>query len=350
MTVDLGDLRALPKVELHRHLEGAIRLETVFELSRAAGVRLPAESPKALAPFALVTRPVENLEAALAAFTIAQNAVRTFDSVRRITYEAIQDLAAESIPMAELRFSPQFLCEPGELDWDGAMEAIVDARREAEADGVDVAVGFIAIFSRNYGIESCQQTVAFALRQREHLVGFDIAGPEVGFPPAMYSEAIAPLRDSGLGLTVHYGEAGPPAHVREAIEVLEPARLGHGLSVAWDPDVTRLAVERGVTLEMCPTSNWLTKGVAAVAEHPARRLLLEGVAVTLNTDDPGLMGIDLTHEFEAARDAIGFTEDDFRQVTATALAASFLPEELKADVRDRHLAWVTDPGIPSRFP
>lgn len=334
------DLRALAKVDLHRHLEGAIRLQTVFELSREAGVPLPADTVEDLARYALVRTPVESLEEALGAFAITQHAVRTYDAVRRITVEAIEDLAAEHVRLAELRFSPHFLCEPGGLHWDGAMEAIVEGREQAIAGGHEVAVGFIAIFSRDYGMESAERTVAFALRHRERLVGFDIAGPELGFPPGMYAEAIAPLRDSGLGLTVHYGESGPPSYPREAVEVLGPTRLGHGLSVAWDAGVTSLVRDRGVTLEMCPTSNWLTKGVASVAEHPAGRLLREGLLVTVNTDDPGLMGIDLTNEFRVARDDLGFTGAELALATENAIAASFLPADVKAGVRARHFRWL----------
>ncbi len=220
------------------------------------------------------------------------------------------------------------------------MEAIVGGGDQALAAGHDVAVGLIAIFSRDYGMESAERTVAFALRHRERLVGFDIAGPELGFPPAMYADALAPLRDSGLGLTVHFGESGPPAYPREAVEVLGPSRLGHGLSVAWDREVTALVRDRAVTLEMCPTSNWLTKGVPSVAEHPAGRLLRGGVSVTLNTDDPGLMGIDLTHEFRVARDSLGFTDAELALATETAIAGSFLPPELEAAARARHFGWL----------
>jgi len=303
-------------------------------------VPLPADTVEDLARYALVQSPAENLEEALRAFAITQHAVRTYDAVRRITVEAIEDLAAEHVRLAELRFSPHFLCEPGALHWDGAMEAIVEGREQAAAAGHDVTVGFIAIFSRNYGMESAESTVAFALRHRERLVGFDIAGPELGYPPATYADAIAPLRESGLGLTVHYGESGPPSYPREAVEVLGPTRLGHGLSVAWDADVTALVRDRGVTLEMCPTSNWLTKGVGSVAKHPAGRLLREGLSVTLNTDDPGMMGIDLTNEFRVARDELGFTDAELALATENAIAASFLPADVKAGVRARHFGWL----------
>jgi adenosine deaminase len=335
------DLRATPKVELHRHLEGSLRLSTISELSNAAGLPLPAETTEGLAPFALATAPVAGLDEALTKFEIAQNAVRTYEAVRRITREAVEDLDADGVRLAELRFSPEFLCSPGGLDWDEAMAAVQAGLGDAR--GLDVAVGLIVIFSRNYGMDSGRRTVDFTLRHRDEVVGFDIAGPELDFPPRMYRELVQPIKEAGLGLTTHYGESGPPSYPKEAIELLAPTRLGHGLSVAWDDDVADLVVERGVTLEMCPTSNWLTQGVESVDRHPILRLLQRGVRVTLNSDDPGLFGIDLTHEWEVARDQLGFTGDDFRAVTANALRASFLPDEAKSDVLARHFAWADQP-------
>jgi adenosine deaminase len=341
------DLRATSKVDLHRHLEGAIRLGSVFELSKEAGVPLPADSPEELAGHILIREPVSSLEEALQAFALTQNSVQTYEAVRRIARESVEDLDEEGVRLAELRFSPEFMCAAGGLDWDPALEAVREGVQEAIAARHDVAVGLIAIFSRDYGMDSARRTVDFALRNREQLVGFDIAGSELGYPPSLYAEVIAPIRGSGLGLTTHYGESGPPEYPKEAVKVLEPSRLGHGLSVAWDPDVTALIIERGVTLEMCPTSNWLTRGVASVEEHPIGRLLHEGVKVTLNTDDPGIMGIDLVHEWEVARDRIGFTEEDFRAVTGNALEASFLPERVKSEVRAKHFGWL-DPLNASR--
>src|SRR6266545_4207761 len=290
------DLRSLPKVELHRHLEGAIRLQTIIDLYREAGQPLGARTPEELAPEAQVLRPMSSL--------------------------------------AEVRFSPEFLCKPFELDWDRALEAIragVD-----KAGDRDVAVGLIAIVSRSYGIESAERTVEFALRNREHLVGFDLADDELHHPAATFAGVLAPLREAGIPLTAHYGESGGPDYPREAVQALGVSRLGHGVSVAWDPVVTELVIDRGVALEMCPTSNQRTNAVPSLKDHPARRLLQEGARVTINTDDPGLFGIDLTHELSVAEEVLGFDDSELKRVTANALEASFLPEAVKADVRERH--------------
>jgi adenosine deaminase len=200
----------------------------------------------------------------------------------------------------------------------------------------DVTVGLIAIVSRNYGMASAERTVAFALRHREDLVGFDLADEERSYPPSMFVDVLAPLADAELPLTAHYGESTGPQFPREAIEALGVRRLGHGVSVADDPAVTALARDRGIALEMCPTSNHRTQAVDRLAEHPARRLLDQGVRVTINSDDPGLFGIDLTHELEVCRDDLGFTDDDLRAVTENAIDASFVDEAAKSLVRERH--------------
>lgn len=333
------DLRALPKVDLHRHLEGAVRLSTIIDLAREAGVALPADTPEGLAPHAQILQPVGSLSEALERFAIAQSSFRSYEAVRRIAFEALEDLAADNVRLAELRFSPDFMCRPGGLDWDAAMDAVLEGLEGAKGAGHDVRVGLIVIASRDYGISSAERTAAFALRHRERIVGFDLAGPELGFPPAMFAEALRPIRDAGIHLTTHYGESGPPEYPRQAMEVLGAERLGHGVSVADDPAVTDLAIERGVTLEMCPTSNRLTHAVPSVEEHPALGLLRRGARVTLNTDDPGLFGIDLTHELQVAQAAIGFTDEDLGRVTRNALEATFLPAALKDAVRTEHFGW-----------
>ena len=211
---------------------------------------------------------------------------------------------------------------------------------ERGARAFDVAVGLIAIASRNYGMDSAERTAAFALRHRDHLVAFDLAGDERAYPPSLYADVVAGLAGSGLRLTTHYGESGGPAFPREAVEVLGSERLGHGVSVADDPEVTALVRDRGVTLEMCPTSNLRTHAVTDLADHPARRLLDQDVSVTINTDNPGLFAIDLTGELETCVEHLGFSDDDLRRVTANAIEASFLDDSTKADVRRRHFGWV----------
>lgn len=333
------DLHAVSKVELHRHLEGALRLQTILDLYREAGAPLPETSPEELAPRAQVLEPMGSLEEVLDVLELVQGSFTSYEAVERISYEAVEDLALDNVRLAELRFSPEFLCQKGNLDWDEAMEAIAHGV-ERGAREHDVAVGLISIFSRDFGVESGTRTVGFTLRHAERLVGFDIAGDERAYPPNLYRELIRPIHAAGIHVTTHYGESGPAEYARDAILELGSERLAHGVSVAWDPEVTALARDRAIPLDMCPTSNRLTHAVDSLAEHPALRLLREGLRITLNTDDPGLFGIDLTHELVVARDELGFGEDDLRLATRHALEASFLPDDVKADVRRRHFGWL----------
>jgi adenosine deaminase len=338
------DLRAVSKVDLHRHLEGSLRLQTMIDLYREAGDPLPETTPEELAPRAQVRAPMTNLAEVLRVLELVQGSFRSYAAVERVSREAVEDLATDNVRLAELRFSPEFFFGPGELDWDRAMASLVDGVTRA-AERHDVAVGLIAIFSRDYGLASAERTVDFALRHRADLVGFDIAGDEPPYPPSLYRQVVAPLHDAGIPLTAHYGENGPPDFARDAIVELGARRLAHGVSVADDPGVTALARDRAIVLDMCPTSNLLTGAVPSLDAHPALRLLRSGLRVTINTDDPGLFGIDLTHELERARRELGFTDADLALATRHALDGSFLPTSEKDRVRSRHFGWV-EAGAP----
>jgi len=333
------DLKAAPKVDLHRHLEGAIRLTTLLDLYREHGAPLPEASEAELAPHAQVLEPMASLEDVLSRFTVAQGAFFDEAACERIAFEAVEDLAADNVRLAELRFSPGFLCEPHGLDWDAAMASIARGTERASTD-FDVTVGLIAIASRNYGLESAERTAEFAWRHRDTLVAFDLAGDEKAYPPSLYADVVAGLAGSGLHLTTHYGESGGAEFPREAVEALNTERLGHGVSVAEDPSVVALVRERNVTLEMCPTSNRRTGAVDDVDDHPARRLLDQDVPVTINTDNPGLFAVDLTHELEVCVERLGFSDDDLKRVTSNAIDASFVDDDAKAAVRQRHFGWV----------
>jgi adenosine deaminase len=333
------DLKAASKVDLHRHLEGAIRLGTLLDLYREHGQPLAETTEAELAPVAQVLEPMSSLEDVLARFRVAQGAF--FDEVacERIAFETVEDLASDNVRLAELRFSPEFLCGPHGLDWDAAMAAIARGAERASAEH-DVTVGLIAIASRDFGLDSAERTAEFAWRHRDGLVAFDLAGDEKAHPPSMFVEVVAGLAGSGLHLTTHYGEAGGAEFPREAVEALNTERLGHGVSVGEDPSVVALVRDREVTLEMCPTSNRRTGAVPSIEEHPARRLLDQDVSVTINTDNPGLFAVDLTHELQTCVDRLGFTDEDLKLVTSNAIDASFVGQDAKADVRRRHFGWL----------
>jgi adenosine deaminase len=334
------DLRAIAKVELHRHLEGSLRVASLLEVSREHGLPLPAATAEALAPLIEVRAPMRDLLAVLSAFEIFQRAFVSPAAVERFAFEAVEDAARENVQLLELRCSPDFMARPHGLDWDALMEALLRGSQRAAAQ-TGIALGLIAIVSRGYGLASAERTADFAIRWRHALVGFDLADDEVRFPSRLFAEPVRRVREAGLPVTVHTGEGTSPASVRDALDSLLPRRLGHGVAVAQDEALIERVLAAGIALEMCPTSNLRTRAVPSAAEHPARALLRRGLRVTISSDDPGLFGIDLTHELEVARRDLGFSDRDLALATKNALEASFLSSAVKADLGAR-FAWVED--------
>jgi adenosine deaminase len=303
------DYRKFPKVELHRHLEG-----------------------EELAPYAQVLAPMNSLQAVLDAFDLFQHTFMSSDAVERIAFEAVEDAHHDGIRLVELRFSPDFMAQPTGMDWDVLMDALVRGIRRGEA-ATGVVVGLIAIVSRSYGLTSARETAAFAVNWRDSLVGFDLADSEDAVTAQDLARAIAPIHRSGIPLTVHSGENTPSAHIRESVDILGARRIGHGVSLIFDQPLIAQCIRQNIHIEACPTSNLRTRAVPSLCEHPARRLLEQGVSLSLNSDDPGLFAITLSHELQVAQEELGFNVADLQQATMNALNASFVEDAAKDRVR-----------------
>ncbi|MDP7040092.1 MAG: adenosine deaminase [Myxococcota bacterium] len=320
----------IPKVELHRHLEGSLRLSSLIDLAKQHGQELPADTPEALSPYAQVLEPMESLDAVLAAFDLFQNAFRSLEAVERITFEAIEDAARDHVALLELRFSPGFMAQPANLDWDEMMQAILRGVQKATQQ-YNILVGLIAIVSRSLGPTSARETVAFTLNWRHELVGFDLADAEDAWPAKDFAREIKPLHAIDMPITVHSGENVGPKHIRESIELLQARRIGHGVSLIEDQTLTEQFIENGWALEMCPTSNERTQAVERLSAHPAATLLKRGACVTLNSDDPGLFAITLSGELQRAENEMGFDQGMIEQARQNAISASFIEQKIKND-------------------
>jgi adenosine deaminase len=320
-----------PLVELHRHLDGNVRLETVLDLGRQHGIDLPAWTAEELRPYVEVTERVPSLLAFIAKFGVLKKVVADYDAVRRIVRENLEDAAREGIDYIELRFSPYFMGEEHGLDPAGVVEAACDALEEGRGR-IPVRAKLIGIISRHYGPETAWIETDAAIRCRDRgVVALDLAGDEANFPGELFVEHFRKAREAGLRVTIHAGEAAGAASVRQAVLGLGAERIGHGIRCIEDPAVVDLLAERGIPLEVCPTSNVHTSTVPSYAAHPLPALLRRGLAVTLNTDDPSISGIDLAHEYRIAVEELGLTETDLRRMQETALAAAFLtPDERTA--------------------
>jgi adenosine deaminase len=320
-----------PLVELHRHLDGNVRLETVLDLGRQHGVDLPAWTLEELRPYVQVVEREPSLPAFLARFEVLCRVMVDYDAVRRIVRENVEDAAREGIDCIELRFSPRFMAERYGLDVLGVAEAACDGLEEA--GGLPVKAKLIGIISRHYGPDLAWGELDAAIRLRGRgIVALDLAGDEAGFPGELFVDHFRKAREAGLHVIAHAGEAAGPESVRQAVLGLGAERIGHGIRSVEDPAVLDLLLERGIALEVCPTSNVQTSTVPDLASHPLPALLARGIAVTLNTDDPSISGIDLAHEYRVAAEELGLGEDDLRRLQENAVAAAFLTPEERADL------------------
>jgi len=322
---------SLPLCELHRHLDGSIRLETILDLADQHGIALPAKDISGLAPYVHVDESAPGLMAFLDRFEHMTAVLVDPDACRRVAYENVEDAKREGIDYIELRYSPWFMAETHGMDAAEVMEACADGIRTAERD-TGVRVNIIGILSRTYGVETCMKELDAILAHRDHIVGIDLAGDEERFPAHLFKQHFKRVRDAGLHVTIHAGEADGPQSVWSSIKDLGAERIGHGFRSIEDPELVEYLVEQGIGLESCPTSNLHISAVANYAEHPIKQLADHGVKFCLNTDDPGISAIDIVHEYEVAAPAIGLTAEQIRQSQIDALDMSFLNNDEKSQL------------------
>lgn len=313
----------LPFIDLHRHLDGSTRLETILDLGRKHNLPLPAWDAESLRPHVQVTDPQPGVMAFLAKYKWLIAVLVDYDACRRIAYENVEDLLREQIDYAELRFSPWFMAEGNGLDPQGVVEAVVDGV-EAGVRDFGVPVQLIGILSRTYGPEICTQELQSLLAYKDHLVAVDLAGDEARFPARLFIDHFKKVRGAGLHVTVHAGEADGAESIRDAVDLLGAERIGHAVRAFESPAVIEMLRSRHIGIETNLTSNVQTSTVESFAAHPLRRFLEAGLMATINTDDPGISAITLKHEFLVAAPAAGLTRQQIQQAQANALETAFL--------------------------
>jgi adenosine deaminase len=310
------DLRALPKVELHRHLDGSVRMGTILELARGYGLDVGADTVEGLRERATVRSPMKDLEAVLDCFKTLQSVLCSPEAIGRVTFENIEDAWWDGVVLLELRFSPAFMARGHELSYDDIIGGILEANFDALRD---------LIRWKSCGAEAAKR-----------ICGFDLADGEDEPDPRSFVPMVDEAREAGLGITIHSGENTSPLHVLRTLDLFRPRRIGHGIKAWGDEAAVERLREEDVMLEVSPTSNWLTSSVPSLEEHPLPMLYRAGVPVSINSDDPNLMDIDLVNEYEVCRRAYGFTEEDFHKINRSALEHSFLSREIRERVLARH--------------
>ena len=318
----------LPLIDLHRHLDGNVRLETILDLGRQHNLPLPAWELEGLRPYVQVSDPfsggtsMPGVMAFIDKFEWMIRILVDYDACRRVAYENVEDARREGIDYIELRFSPWFMAETHGLDPAGVVEAVADGV-EAGARDLNMGVKLIGIISRTYGPDAGWRELNALLRYRDRLTALDLGGDEANWPGELFVEHFRRARDAGWQITVHAGEAAGPQSIWQAIRELGAVRIGHGVAAIQDPALMDFMAEHRIGIETSLTSNVQTSTVPSYASHPARQFLERGLLVTLNTDDPGISGIDLRHEYEIAAPAAGLTPAQARQTQRNALAVAF---------------------------
>jgi adenosine deaminase len=335
---------AMPKTELHLHLDGSLRVDTALELARTRGIDAPRDwagmSAALIAPM-----PCVDQAELLRAFELPIALMQDAEALERINAELVETKAADGVRYLEIRWGPLLHVARGLSLADGIAAVCRGARDAAARTGTVVRLICTALRSHEpaANLELARTAARF---QGEGLTGWDLAGPEAAFPdPLTHRAAFDAARAGGLRITVHAGEWGGAAQVRRALDV-QPERIAHGPGAVDDPALCRELIARGVTMDLCPTSNWQAGIVPSVAEHPLARLHRAGVPVTLNTDDTTVSDITLSEEYLGAVEEIGLTLPELWAIDRRALeeGVAFADDTALAPLRTQFDTWVA--GIP----
>jgi adenosine deaminase len=351
----LDQIRAVPKVLLHDHLDGGLRPQTVLELAGEIGYRdLPGDNVEELTRRLTEGAHRGHLEIYLDAFRHTVAVMQTPDALRRVAAECAEDLAADGVAYAEVRFAPELHTDRG-LSLDAVVEAVLDGFRQGSANAA-LAGRPITVYALLTAMRTAARSLEIAelaVRYRDHgVVGFDIAGAEAGWPPSRHLDAFQYLKRENFHITIHAGEAFGLPSIWEAVQWCGTERLGHGVRIVDDVEISpegvvrlgRLAAyirDRRIPLEMCPTSNVQTGAARSIAEHPIRILRQLQFRVTVNTDNRLMSQVTLSSEFHRLAEVFGYGWTDVEWLTINAMKSAFAG----FDERLRLINTVIKPGF-----
>ncbi|MTD26029.1 adenosine deaminase [Erwinia sorbitola] len=324
----------LPLTDIHRHLDGNIRAQTILDLGREFNLALPAATLETLRPHVQVIETEPDLVSFLNKLDWGVKVLGSLDACRRVALENVEDAARAGIHYAELRFSPGYMAMTHNLPVAGVVEAVIDGiKAGCSAHNIDVRL--IGIMSRTFGEEACLRELDGLLAHRDSITALDLAGDELGFPGSQFLSHFNRARDAGLRITVHAGEAAGAESIWQAIRELGAERIGHGVKAVEDTALMDFMAKHGIGVESCLTSNIQTSTVASLARHPLKTFLEHGILATINTDDPAVQGIEIGHEYSVAAPAAGLSLAQMRVAQENGLKIAFLSDAEKTAVRAR---------------
>lgn len=328
---------SIPLIDLHHHLDGSVRLETILDLGLKHNLPLPAKTLEGLRPCVQVTDQQAGVMDFIEKFKWMVGVLVDYDACRRIAFENVEDAAREGIDYIELRYSPWFMAEAHSLDPQGVVEAVTDGIRAGERK-FGVRANQIGILSRHYGAEIAHKELSALMSCKDEITALDLAGDEGNFPGDWFVDHFKKVRETGWHITVHAGEIDGPQSIWQAIRGLGSERIGHAVHAVEDPALMDYLVAHHIGVECCLTSNVQTSTVNDYASHPLRTFLEKGVLATLNTDDPGISAIDLHYEYDVAAPAAGLTIKQIRQAQKNAVEIAFLSDQEKSTILEKRMA------------
>ncbi len=319
-------MQALPKVELHRHLEGSIRLSTLVEVAQEYSIEMPEYDIELLRPFVqMMPTEAHNSQHFLAKFMTIRQFFLSENVIRRMTREVVTDAALDNIKYFELRFTPRALSNILNCSYEDVLDWVC-SEAVATAAQYDIQVRLIVSVNRHESYAIAERTLDAVLAyQNPYIVAFDLAGNESDYAAEPFQPLFERAKNEGLGVTIHAGEWGSADNIRSAVSALRADRIGHGVRAIEDLALCDWLIEHGVILEVCPTSNVHSGAVAHWSQHPLNQLYRYGVITTINTDDPLVSDITLTDELVRAVEFMSFTVEDVKRHMVNAAQAAFLP-------------------------
>ncbi len=317
-----------PLTDLHRHLDGNIRLSTIWQLAQEHSIVLPADSLEKLKTKVQIQQKTTDLLAFLEKMELGVSVLASEQACFRIAYENIEDAKLAGLDYVELRFSPVFMAQAHNLPVDQVVDAVI-AGCKAGTKKYGVPVNLIGILSRSYGEATCHQELQALLRAKDDIVALDLAGDEKGFPAIRFKQHFKLARDAGWNITVHAGEADGPHSIRQAIDELGATRIGHSVAAREDLHLMDFMANNNISIECCLTSNFQTGACTNIADHPIKTFMERGIVVTLNTDDPGVSGIEIGDEYKLAREVVGLTTEQLAQIQLNGVKVAFVADSVK---------------------
>lgn len=330
MTVTRELLERLPKAELHLHLDGSMRVETIIELAEARNVRLPSHDPAELRGI-LVQDEAASLVQYLKAFDVTLSVLQDAEALHRAAYELIEDVAKENVVYVEVRYSPLLHQRQG-MKLTSIVEAVLSGLRDGGRD-FDVRWGLIICGMRSthpkYTLQMAQLCIAY---KHMGVVAFDLAGAEGGNPAADHEDAFRLILNNNINVTIHAGEAYGPPSIAQALHDCGAHRLGHAVRLKEDGDLLNYCCNHRIPLEICLTSNVQTGAVSEVAEHPLRFFYDYGLRCTINTDNRLMSGVTVTDELWKAHTQLGFSFPEIKDLVVYGIKSAFLHHRQKVEL------------------